>query len=610
MNEEFLDYYYRELAFLREMGAEFAAAYPQIARQLQLEEGRVADPHVERLLEAFAFLTARVRRKIDDEYPEISDALLSVLYPDYQRPIPSMAIVQFLAAADPSKIAAGVTIPRGTELVSRAVRDVPCRFRTAQATTLWPIAVDEAEIKPDRLTRADRPPRATALLRLKLRCAAPAGWASLERFDSLRFFLEGAEPLPSSIYEALFNQLCGVWIQGKNAANELRTIPLPLEAVRPVGFAEGEALLPSSTRSFPGYRLLQEFLAFPSKFLFFDLGGLARIRAESFVGPVEVLFFLENPPRSEVAVRPTNFLLGCSPIVNLFELASEPIRLSQFRTEYRVIPVINQPLSYEVFSVDRVISTGSFIEGTTEFHPFYAMRHGSRGSDGAFWIAHRTPSLRAQDDGTEVDLAFTDPSFHPHTPAVETVTAFVTCSNRDLPVELPYGGDQGELAIESDAPVSRVRLLTKPSPTLRPPLGRSSQWRLISQLGLGHLSLIETDQGPEPLRELLALFDFTESAALRKQFAGILSVSSRRVAARIGDNRIRGKTVSLGVQISLHFDEEAFAGNSAYLLASVLERFFGAYVSINSFTQLVATSKQREGVWKRWPPRCGDRTLL
>jgi type VI secretion system protein ImpG len=295
--------------------------------------------------------------------------------------------------------------------------------------------------------------------------------------------------------------------------------------------------------------------------------------------------------------------------VNLFEMVAEPIHLNRIQTEYRIVPDVREPLAYEVFSVERVVSTGGYLEGTVEFEPFYALRHAAWGAKpGPFWYALRKMSLRELDDGTDVELAFTDPNFHPASPSVETVTPYITCSNRDLPARLPFGGADADFLLESNAPVSRVRPLTRPTRTLRTPVGRPMQWLLISQLGLNHLSLVEGEHGPDALRELLELYDFSDSAVTRKMIGGIEAVSCRRVPGRTGNRP--GNTLSLGVEVSVRFDEDAFAGANAFLLAAVLERFFGAYVNINSFTQMVATSKQREGTWKRWPPRCGDRTLL
>ncbi|MDR3618409.1 MAG: type VI secretion system baseplate subunit TssF [Paludisphaera borealis] len=641
VTDEFLDYYNRELVFLRDMGDHFAKANPHVAGLLALSTGRCEDPHVERLMQSFAFLTARIRKKIDDEYPEITNALLSVVYPHYLRPLPSMTVVQFEGSNDPTKTVAGQPIPRGTPLKSVvASRGVRCQFQTAYPVTLWPLSVESAVMVPDRVVQTGKPAAAVGLLKLTLKCTAPGGWESLKGLRSIRFFLDGNEPIPSILYECLFSRLCEIWVMGKTADQDAFKRVLPREAVRPVGFARDEHLYPYPEHAFPGYRLLQEFFAFPQKYLFFDLLLNGPEEDErSFLPPgkldgtIEIRFWLDSPPRSDVTVRPDNFRLGCTPAVNLFRWVPEPIPMTHLQTEYRVLADVEHPMDYEVFSVDRVVSSGSYLEEAYEFEPFYAMRHASRLSERtAYWFATRQPSL--QDGGTEVMLSFSDSNFHPLSPAVEKITTYLTCSNRDLPTSLPFGGEQGCLEPEAEAAVGLARMLMKPTSPLRSPTGRSAQWRLISQLGLNHLSLMaevgESDAGrgrvgAEPLRELLTLYDFAGTTATRKMIQGVLDVSHARIAARVahpdrgaeGDPatararrlRLLGKPLSLGLEIKVHFDEEAYPGAMAYLMATVLDRFLGAYVSINAFTQLVATSKQRQGAW-RWPPRSGDRMLL
>jgi type VI secretion system protein ImpG len=633
LTDEFLDYYNNELVFLRDMGDQFARANPQVAALLAIEAGRCGDPHVERLMQAFALLAARIRKKLDDEYPEITDALLSVVYPHYQRPIPSLTVVQFQGAPDPTKLIAGQVIPRGTRLKASVTIDgLRCQFQTAYPATLWPISVTSAVLMQDRVIMEGKPSKAVSLLRVGLNCTAQGGWDALTGFESLRFFLDGHEPIPSTLFECLFSRVCEVWVEGTTAAGaKLRKILKP-GSIRPVGFESDEALWPYPEPSFPGYRLLQEFFAMPAKFLFFDLvledakpGGGNAIRKAGFSGPLQLLFWLEQPPRSEIVVRPENFKLGCTPAVNLFRWVAEPIAMNQLRTEYPIVPDVDHPGGFEVFSVDRVVSSGdSFLHKPYDFEPFYAMRHAARDSSrGAYWFARRQPSMSGE--GTDVVLSFTDPQFNPCSPATEKVTVHATCSNRNVPSGLPFGGEKGYLEPEADSAAGMARILMKPSSPLYPPMGRSAQWRLISQLGLNHLSLLTTGRGAEALQELLALYDFADSATTRKMIAGILKVSHDRIAGRVAfpdtpsdrdgpgtrapKDQLRGKPLSLGLKIRLHFDENAYSGAMAFVLASVLDRFLGAYVSINAFTQLVATSQQREGAWQ-WPTRSGDRTLL
>jgi type VI secretion system protein ImpG len=287
----------------------------------------------------------------------------------------------------------------------------------------------------------------------------------------------------------------------------------------------------------------------------------------------------------------------------------EPIALTQTRFQYPVVPDVHRPLATEIYSVDRVTSVGGYLDEPIEYQPFYAMRHARvRPAHENYWYATRRPSARKDDRGTEVELAFVDSGFSAKVPRCESVTVHATCTNRDLPARLPFGGEQGDFELEAQGPVSRVRCLVKPTRSLRPPTRRGAHWRLISHLSLNHLSLADQEEGLDALREILTIYDFAESAATRQQITGITAVNSRRVTARTG--RKIGSAVGMGVEVAIEFDESQYVGGGVYVMASVLERFLGLYTSINSFTRLVAKTKQREGILKQWPPRAGERTLL
>jgi type VI secretion system protein ImpG len=605
MNDDLLSYYNAELEYLRDLGAEFARSYPKVAGRLQLDADQCEDPHVERLLEGFAFLAARVRKKLDDEFPEITEALLGLLYPHYLRPLPSMTIVQFLPGPDVGKLSTGHRIDRGARLNSRPVAGMPCSFRTAYPVTLWPIEVVSARLDPDRVTAPGKPADAVALLQIALRCTPPTTFATLP-LDELRFHLAGEGPLPFALYELLINNACRVTI--RDAATG-ETVILPEGSLRPGGLEPDEGLIPDPPRAFPGYRLLQEYFALPEKFLFVDLGGLRALRGRRFGENIEVLIFLNQPPRGEAQVGADNFRLACAPAVNLFTTVAEPMTLSHTQYEYRVVPDIHRPLATEVHSIDSVTSLGTFLEEPVDYAPFYSFRHDDRNAGNQpYWIASRRQSVRKDDPGTEVYLMFVDRDFNPSLPATRTITVHATCSNRDLPARLPFGGDQADLSLEAAAPVSRARCLRKPTKSLRPALRRGSHRRLISQLSLNHLSLAGTGEGLEALREVLRMNDLADTLVTRQQIQGIVGLSSRRAAGRTG--RAIGNAVCLGLEVTIEFDEASYVGSGLFLLAGVLERFLGLYTTINSFSQLVARSRQREGIIKRWPPRSGERTLL
>jgi len=170
---------------------------------------------------------------------------------------------------------------------------------------------------------------------------------------------------------------------------------------------------------------------------------------------------------------------------------------------------------------------------------------------------------------------------------------------------MPAGG---LLQLELDAPLRNIICLTKPTAEIDPPLAGTTLWRLISHLSVNMLSLQSGGESLAALREILNLYCGAENAGAARQIAGLAALSTRRIVRRIGDDAWRGFV--RGLEVALEFDEEQFVGGSAYLLGAVLDRFFSLYVGVNAFTQLVGTSRQRDGVWKRWPPRAGEAFVL
>ncbi len=619
MRDELLGYYERELAFLRQMGAEFAEKYPKVAGRLLLEADKCEDPHVERMIEGFAFLAGRVRLKIDDEFPEVTESLLNVLYPHYLAPVPSMSIVQFALDPTQGKLTTGYKIDRESTLFSRPVQRVPCRFRTCYPVTLWPIEVVSSSL--ESLDPVDtRGKWAEAVIRISLRCVNETRLSELtvedaegkRLIDRLRFFISGEPQVAYPLYEMIFNNAARVEIKpidGKKARS-MPPIVRPPDCVISVGFQADEGMLGYTARSFMGYRLMTEYFAFPEKFLFFDVTGLEAAARAGFGDQFEILIYLKNvePPRG--VVDKDTFRLGCAPIINLFKKTAEPIQLTQQQHEYHVIPDVHRQMATEVYSIDSVTTADPYLQLSREFQPFYSHSHTyGREEHGTFWYGARRPSQRKDDPGGEVYISLVDLSFNPHVPAADTITLHTTCTNRDLPARLPFGDREGDFEVEGVAALSSVRCLKKPTDTLRPALGRAAHWRLISHLSLNHLSIVDApDSLPNALREIMMLYDFMDSAATRKQIAGMNKISTRsavrQVGARIGAGFVRG------IETTIEFDEAEYVGSGVFLFSAVLERFLGLYASLNSFSQLVARSKQREGYLKRWPPRAGDQILL
>lgn len=625
MLQELLPYYERELTYLRQLAKEFASEYPKIAGRLKIDGEVCEDPHVNRLIEAFSFLTARIHKKLDDEFPEITDALLGMLYPHYLRPIPSMAIVQLNVDEGQSQMNGPYTIPRHAALFSREVKGMPCRFRTCYPVELWPVKITHAQFYPMGMSAFNRQAEdAVATLQIRLTCIGDMNWSKLKTEllkpdDSgvprpkpkLRLHLAGETAITHTLYEILCNNVQQIGL----SATKDKQIEIPAESLQPVGFEQDHSLLDYEPRSFMGYRLLHEYFSFPDKFLFFDLYNLDKIDG-SFDKELTVTFYLSEFQRSdrmkrlEQAVKTDTFRLGCTPIINLFKQQAEPINLTHQKSEYLVIPDVRRPWGTEVYSVDsvRIIIRLRDKEEVIDFHPFYSVKHAydSDSQQGTYWCANRHPTQYKDGSGTDVFLSLVDLKFNPNLPQIETLSISVTCTNRDLPAKLPFGGNENDFELDGYPVVTSVRCLTKPTATLRPPLRKGAQWRLISHLALNQLSIV--DGGREALLEILSLYNFSDSDVVKKQLNGILDVKNRPCVRRV-HQQMRFALVQ-GTEITLDFDEEQYAGSGVYLFANVLNHFFGLYSGLNSFTQLVVTSKQREKALAKWLPRSGEITLV
>ncbi|QLI81304.1 type VI secretion system baseplate subunit TssF [Chitinibacter fontanus] len=617
MLDSLLPYYERELSLLRELSGEFARRYPKIAGRLQLEGDQCEDPHTERLIESFAFLASRIHKKLDDEYPEIAASFLDVLYPHYLRPIPSSSIVQYECDPERPEIAKRYTIARGQAVHAPAIGGVTCKFRSCYSVDLYPLSLTQAKIELTSSSPYLRriAPDAAAILSLELNTHGGLALCDLD-LQSLRFFLDGEPALMHLLYELLLSNTLQVRV-GDGSDDPAFTRALPTSALQAVGFGRDEGMLEYDERSFLGYRLLTEYFSFPDKFLFVELQQLASAVRNLRGNKLVIQCVFKQWPDSERHARLLNhlqashFKLGCTPIVNLFVHQGEPIRVTHQRASYPVIADARKQQAFEVMQLRRVVrveKTGSH-ESSEEVLPFYAIRHGAEENNAQFyWHASREASPRQDDKGTDLELHLVDLDFNPVRPSAEVLSIEMLCSNRDLPEMIPFGGNQSgqhtDFSLPGHSVVKRVRLLRKPTGTLRPPQKRGLQWRLVSHLSLNYLSLIET--GRSALQEMLVLYNLSDSAVNAKQIQGIVAIESAPAVTRVLGRDFAGFV--RGTEIALTLDEENYVGGSVYLFASVLERFFALYCAPNSFTRLRVKTRQQEVA--AWPARAGEALVI
>lgn len=607
MSDDLLAYYNQELAYLRQAGQSFAREHPKIAGRLRLGVDSAEDPHVERLIEALAFLNGRIQSRLDDEFPEISEALLGILSPHSLAPFPSMSVVQFDAANDAT---AEYVIDRGTELRTERVGTDDCTYRTTYETSVWPLKIESASVLPTPFTA---PPcsfarQAVACLQISIRPTEGVSLAELG-LDRLRLHLGGLPQHAYPLYEVLLNDVGAVCV----AQNETdkKAIELDPNCLRPVGFAPEESLLPPDPRSSAGQRLLAEFFGFPKKFLFVDLCGLKPASTMS-PGGFEVFLYLRRLPKDlDQFVSAESFRINCSPIVNLFRRRAEPIRMDHVDTEARVVPDARRVKAMEVFSIDEVTAVSD--DGKSrEVRPFYGIEHGpDSDASPAFWHASRRPAAfdgDEQDPGTEVYLQVVDLDFDAADLRDSTLTVSTTCTNRELPGRLPFGAGHPNMSLAGGGSVSAVNCLYAPTSTRRPKLRGGARWKLISKLALNHLTLSMDGGNLEAMQEHLRVNEVQGNPESSRLVESILALECEPAVTRISSG---GQSAYCrGLQVTVTLDESKFSGSGLFLFASVLERFIGHSATVNSFTKLRLKTNLRDEVVKTWRPRAGHKTLL
>ncbi|CAN5316369.1 type VI secretion system baseplate subunit TssF [soil metagenome] len=616
MDPRLLDLYERELGHLKDMGQEFARQYPKIASRLSMEGLQVTDPYVERLLEGFAFLAARIQLRLDAEFPKFTDRLLEICYPNFLAPLPSMTIVQFTPnAADPA-LAAGPLVERDTDLRGLLGKgeETACRFRVAQAVRLWPLEVSEAQYLP-HVAELPSPPallalagrRARAGLRLRLKPSSGVAIGKLA-LDALSLHFTGQDNVAFKLHERVLGHTLAVLVRPVQTVAAWSAW-LPASQIAECGFEPDDALLPVEPRSFQGYRHLQEYFALPERYLFVSVIGLDKAIAGRAAAELELIFLFDQPePYLEGVVDKKNIALHCAPAVNLFKHRCDRIAVREGMHEFHVVPDVARPQDYEVFELSEVSGYGLGADSEQTFLPLYAAFHTESPQHAAYYCHQREPrvlSARQRKQGTrssyigsEVFVALVDPDEAPFAESLRALSVKALCTNRDLPLHMPIGLGKTDFVLEISAPVEAVRVLKGPSKPAQRARTASHVWQLVNHLSLNHLSLTDTDpeQGAAALREMLGLYAVANDAAAQRQIEGIRSVKVSPAVRRLpGAGRITfGRTLVVEVEV----DDLAFQGGSSFLLGRVLARFFARHASVNTAVETVLRSQSRGEVMR------------
>jgi type VI secretion system protein ImpG len=619
-----LHYYNRELQHVREVGAEFASEFPKIAARLGLDAFECSDPYVERLFEGFAFMAARVQLKVDAEFPNFTQHLLEIVYPHYLASTPSMTVVEFKPDLTEESLAEGFAISKGSALRSQIAKgeQTACEYQTAHPLQLWPLEIGQVEYLPSLaavsscgLADPKHLSNVKGAIRIVLRCTAGVRFNQLA-LETLPLFLRGTGALPYRLYEQLLANSKALACKYNNGS-QVQVKFAGGRHLRGLGFEKDEAMLRQTPRSFDGYRILQEYFAFPERFLFAELSGLSSLIADCQTDELELFVLLDRSDAQLInALDKSNLALFCVPAVNLFPKRTDRLHVDQRQSEYHVLVDRTRPMDCEIFSVEQVAGFGND-RNEQAFLPFYGSKSVYQNqAETAYYTIRRQKrvlsskqrrkGMRSSYIGSECFVSIVDAEQAPYSPQLNQLGLEVLCTNRDLPMVMPVGLGDTDFSLQISAPVKSIRCISGPTRPLPAAYAGESVWRLINHLSLNYLSLIDSDpkQGAASLRELLSLYADNREPAIKKQIEGVISVNAKNVVRRIDS---KGPMVfGRGLEITVLLDESAFEGGGYFLMGTVLDQFFTRYVSINSFIETVIRTTDR-GEVARWPTRIGRR---
>ncbi|MBL4764868.1 MAG: type VI secretion system baseplate subunit TssF [Colwellia sp.] len=623
MEAKFLEFYNQELKFIRETGAEFAKEYPKIAGRLGLDGFDCSDPYVERLLEGFAFLSARIHLKLDASFPKFTQHLMEQLFPTFLQPLPSMIIAQFNPDFEEGSLTEGVTIPRQTALHSLLGKgeQTACEYRTSHEITLWPIKLTQAEyINAQELaafttkTSLGFTPKSGVMITLE---SAPGVKFSEMTLDSLMLHIRGTESFPLYLFESLFKGYQGCLYKNSGSMWRKQQAATKITAH---GYDKEDALLPYCNKQFDGFRLLKEYFAFTKRYLFLSIDNLQATLSQCNEEKIQLLLLLDhNDPRLENLVSADNFALHCTPAINLFPKRAERINVSRLTNDFHVVPDKLRPLDFEVCSIENIKGFSSGIEPTTQFLPLYGADDAHTNTHNPYYTTTRdTRTLnvkqrkfghRSSYIGTEVYLSLVDPKNAPYADNLRQLSVDTLCCNRDLPLMMPLGKGKTDFTIDTGAPCESVRCVGEPTRPNSPLSAGNVAWDLINQLSINFLGITDNDSTSAltKLKTLLGLMMNKKDHAQTKQIDGIIALQTHQITSRLP---FAGPICfGRGVAIEITVDELAYEGNSIFMLGMILDQFFAQYVSINSFTQLVLNSSDSREIY-RWPIRIGLRSAI
>ncbi|QUM80162.1 type VI secretion system baseplate subunit TssF [Moritella sp. 5] len=577
-------YFQSELTYLKEAGNEFSKQHPQLANFLSES---TYDPDVERLLEGFAFLTGRIREKIDDEYPELTQSLMTLLWPHYTRSIPSMCIAQL--TPNSGGVTEKTRVASGVEMASKLVDGTKCIFKTCYNVDLYPIQINSVKQENSR---------SSSVISLNLSVENDLELARIG-LDTLRFYLNGERYISMSIFLWLFRYLDYIELDTGDGSRKR----LPASMISPVGYSDDESLLPYGENSFAGYRLLQEYFSLPEKFMFFDLNGLDWLKGLPQRNTVKISFVFSRALPLDVVIKDKHFKLNCTPIVNLFDKDADPIRVEHKQTQYKVRPQSLNQDHYEVYSINNVDSWDNNERKRKQLLEFESFEHQVNTFEKQDYYKSNVAE-RASGSGFERYISFYTHQNEITNLSSETVLMKLTCSNANLPERLIIGDIT--YSTQNSPGYASFTNISKPTASVSPNINGALQWQLISNMSLNYLSLTNIDA----LKVLLSTYDFNANSDRQSQRTSQQRLDGIKNIFTVPIERIYKGVSIRGMKIKMDMNSSMFTNEGdMFLFASVLNEFIRLYASINSFTELEVENVVNNEVYN-WSSKVGQQPIL
>ncbi len=609
MDTELLKFFNTELYYLREAAAGFAEKNPQIAQQLSLEGFTCSDPYIERLLEGFAYLAARVHYELESEFEKFTQVLLNNIYPDYLMPFPSASIVKIKPDFSDDTLTKGVKIARHTVMntLHRSSSGTPCTFTTTQDVMLWPIKIIDAYYSTDKLYNlkdigSGGMPKSA--LHIELNTTGGIKFSELP-VDSLDFHLHGASmKVLMDIYEQIFADLLAVVIEfeGEDSKNYRIKLPDIGKQVEDIGFKEEQSLLPHNLRNLNVYRMLKEYFCFPKKFMFFRLSKLQDSLRQIDSEKIKLSFiFKKDNSFLESGIGKNNISLFCTPVINMFKKRLDRQLITDQKTEY-LINADNVKLSdYELLKIEGVEGFNKFNNRTINFRPFYQVSEYDKFTkEKSRYFNYRRQLITDNEKrkhGSETYLSIVDIHSLFSTEQMSEIAITALCSNRLVPenIQISSASTKTDFSMNEQYPIIGVKFIERPTSPNYSSIESVSHWAVINHLKVNYKNILKDNT--EVIKDLLKLYATNEKLRDRKQIGGVNYAKATKDIMCIECKH--GVSFGSGLLFDLGFEESYYSDSGYFILAHIIHLIIESSMSINSLIRTSVSSDIR-GEIKQW----------